>query len=638
MKGFERMIKTFSKYIQIIVLSMLLSTAFPLSIHAQDVEFDITRQEIVGEVQADGAVKFIDKQFYDVQFMNGALFQLDHKGYHLGTYRVGIVDDTGNIRYLVENASGDPETFQISTRDEITTFKVFYPSEHKQVTFVYEYTVEKLVTNYSDTAELNRQVVGSETNYWMDVTAKIILPGEVANKEDFRAWAHGAPQGTISLAVENGRSVVNVEVHNNPANQNVEIHTIFPTSMTPNNTNIVDEAKKAQIIEMEETLVKQDQENLARKQRNYQLRSLLAALAIPIMPLIALAYYIRTRRKLNPNPVKLPKHIYSLPADITPAVMASAVLRSEPNADDFAATVVDLARKGYIQLEEIRKEKRGLFGMGGSSTALITPVKSMPNLNKLQAHERHVLKYVTPTNEPITLESIDDIMQDKEGFRKMQYRLWEKFRDYASLMGEQLCQQATSQRLVSMMLSAVGMISSIILTVLAIMFAMEMRASSQISIYIAIGAAGFIVSFVVLLLAISKPIRTEQEDRMRQEWDGFANMLRDIGQFNLREIGSLALWEEYLVYAISLGVADKVLEAMKMTFSQAEFDELGAGRGYYYGNPYFISNTIRHSAASSVSVAQPPKQYTGTNSGGFGGGFSGGSSGGSGGGSGSGGF
>ncbi|MDO4775600.1 MAG: DUF2207 domain-containing protein [Aerococcaceae bacterium] len=631
------MTKKWHVYTKLLMITLLLNLFAPMFVSAQEVEFDITRQEIVGEVQANGGVKFVDKQFYEIEFMNGALFQLDHEGYNLGAYRVGIVDEDGSILYFVENSSGEPRTFQTSTRNEMTTFKVFYPSERQSVTFVYEYTIDKLVTNYSDTAELNRKVVGSETNYWMDVTAKIILPGEVTNKEDFRAWGHGAPQGTVSLAVENGRSVVNVEVHNNPAGQNVEIHTIFPTSMTPNNTNIVEEARKEQIIAEEEAQVKEDQEALAKKQRNYHLQSILAALTIPIMPGVAVWYYMRKRRKMNPNPVKLPKHIYGLPADITPAIMASAVLRSEPNADDFAATVVDLARKGFIQLEEVRKEKRGLFGMGESSTALITPVKNMPNLNLLQKHERHVLEYVTPTDGPITLESMDDLMRDEKSFRKSQYRLWEKFRNYASLMGEQMSRPAHSQRMFSLFFAVMGFISAQVMTGVALALASEMRATNYSKIYIAMGAGGALVSLLIILLSFIRPIRSEQEDRMRQEWTGFANMLRDIGQFNLREIGSLELWEEYLVYAISLGVADKVLEAMKMTFTPAEFEALGHTRGYY-ANPYFITNTMRHSVASSVSVAQPPAQYSGTNTGGFGGGFSGGSSGGSGGGSGSGGF
>ena len=115
-------------------------------------------------------------------------------------------------------------------------------------------------------------------------------------------------------------------------------------------------------------------------------------------------------------------------------------------------------------------------------------------------------------------------------------------------------------------------------------------------------------------------------------------MLNDIGNFNMREIGSLELWEEFLVYAISLGVADKVVEAMKMEFKPVELEQMRVGGGFY-SNPYILTRGMNQSISNTIGSAQPrTTKYSGTNTGGFGGGFSGGSSGGSGGGSGAGGF
>ncbi len=38
----------------------------------------------------------------------------------------------------------------------------------------------------------------------------------------------------------------------------------------------------------------------------------------------------------------------------------------------------------------------------------------------------------------------------------------------------------------------------------------------------------------------------------------------------MQDIASLALWEEYLVYAIAFEMADKVLDAPKVQFTQAQ--------------------------------------------------------------------
>lgn len=49
-----------------------------------------------------------------------------------------------------------------------------------------------------------------------------------------------------------------------------------------------------------------------------------------------------------------------------------------------------------------------------------------------------------------------------------------------------------------------------------------------------------------------KPIMTAEGERTKQEWNGFRNMLKDVGDFPMREVGSIALWDHFLVYAVSL--------------------------------------------------------------------------------------
>ncbi|MDO4431993.1 MAG: DUF2207 domain-containing protein [Aerococcaceae bacterium] len=615
----------------------LLWLLLPYTVMAQEVEFDITRQEVVTEIQASGNVKFTDKQFYDVTFMNGAFFKLDHRGYELQSYRVGIVNETtGAVDYLTEAYDGSARTFQVNTQGEQTTFKVYYPSEEEYVTFVYEYTLQGMVINYQDTAVFERKLVGEATNDFFDVEAKVILPGEVVVQEDLRAWGYGVPQGEVTLLVENGKSVVQLTAPNNPPHQSVAVHMLFPTSMTPNNPNVVAEMHKDAMIEREAGIVEEDAKRLAQKQQRYQLQGLGSVLLLLLMPFGAIAYYFTQRRKLNPNPKQYPHHIYSLPADITPAVMACAALRHKPNAADFSATIVDLARKGYLELEEVFKEKRGFFGQSNGKTVLIKVPDSKPNLSELQKHEYAVWEYVT-FDTPITLETLTERAQEDSTIARRQEILWEKFENNASLKGEQLSQPAFYTRIFSRVLLGAAFFINIVLTLFALVFLKMSGLNWAINGVVGLAVVIQIVLLVVFLLSIFKPIVSAKEYELRQEWLGFANMLRDIGQLNMREIGSLELWDEYLVYAISLGVADKVIEAMNVQFTQGELDAWAQGRHYYY-SPNFYTHTMNHSVASSLSASMPKVDYSGNNRGGFGGGFSGGSSGSSGGGSGSGGF
>ena len=162
-------------------------------------------------------------------------------------------------------------------------------------------------------------------------------------------------------------------------------------------------------------------------------------------------------------------------------------------------------------------------------------------------------------------------------------------------------------------------------------------------IAILLGVAALLVTLALvgIILVSSRPIRTHEQDKMSKEWNGFKNMLEDIGNMNMREVASLPLWDEYLVYAVSLGVADKVLEAMNEQYGVEEIAELSMPSDIYL-NYYLITSLMRTSVDQSIRSAAPQTSssggFKGDNSGGFGGGFSGGSFGGGGGGGSAGGF
>ena len=109
------------------------------------------------------------------------------------------------------------------------------------------------------------------------------------------------------------------------------------------------------------------------------------------------------------------------------------------------------------------------------------------------------------------------------------------------------------------------------------------------------------------------------------------------------EIPSIAIWEHYLVYAISLGVAKEVIEQLPQVFSEAELMDpsLTYMRGYSSLNNLMLMNTMITSTTNSISNAISTADIASSpdsSGSGMGGGFSGGSSGGGGGGGGGGAF
>ncbi|UUX33242.1 DUF2207 domain-containing protein [Fundicoccus culcitae] len=607
---------------------------------AQDVSFDITKQDITAEIRSDGSVQFTDIQYYDINYINGALFTLDAENYQVSHYEVGIIDpNTQEPIFFPENTTGSPETYLVNENNGTYEFRVYYPAADEQVAFVYQYTIDALVTNYNDTAELNRQIVGTGTNDVMDVTAEIILPAVVANPEDFRTWAQGAPQGEIQQSERDGHSIAVINVPNNPANQFVEVQILFPTAMTPNNPNVVDQDRKQLIIDQQEEGRLAELQAYESSRSNYVNWLIVIIVAIFIGPVFAWWYYLSRRKKLNPNPIHVPEHVYHLPEDITPAVMATSVYRTKPNNDDFAATILDLARKGYIKLEEVRKEKRG-FLSGDSSTIRISLSDEKPDVKQLHKHEQYAYDFVKPkgSEKSITFEQIEKEAKADKTYAKRLFSNWTRFENFVSIRGQQL-RDPQKEQTYALLWATLALFASISLMVVGIILAVS-RFSLPTLMWtvIGLGVVGIVASFVLLIRASNYPIQTQASDHRQKEWHGFANMLKDIGNFNMREIATIELWEEYLVYAVSLGVADKVVEAMNLNFSQTELNTLHMGPTIY-AYPHMITSSMSRSVQQSVQSSAPASSnYSGSNVGGFGGGFGGGSSGGSGGGSGSGGF
>lgn len=110
---------------------------------------------------------------------------------------------------------------------------------------------------------------------------------------------------------------------------------------------------------------------------------------------------------------------------------------------------------------------------------------------------------------------------------------------------------------------------------------------------------------------------------------GFKKMLDEIGNFKMREVGELALWEEIMPYAVALGVSKKVLKQLKLEFAD-EIDDANIlfwGPFYSSGEDGFASNfnsSFNSGANLNSSTSGGSGGFSGGSSGGFGGGSGGG--------------
>ena len=150
----------------------------------------------------------------------------------------------------------------------------------------------------------------------------------------------------------------------------------------------------------------------------------------------------------------------------------------------------------------------------------------------------------------------------------------------------------------------------------------------------AIGVAVVLLACMVLLRR-----RTPEGAQRFAEWNGLKQFLKDFSQLQDAPSGHMALYERYLVAAVALGVADELVEALRVRIPEIANDPTFAtwyvgsrtatGFGSFSSLGDFSSGLVGGATAPRPS---DPRPRSGSSGGGGGGGFSGGGGGGGGGG------
>ena len=108
----------------------------------------------------------------------------------------------------------------------------------------------------------------------------------------------------------------------------------------------------------------------------------------------------------------------------------------------------------------------------------------------------------------------------------------------------------------------------------------------------------------------------------KEMWRGLKKYMEDFSMLDKREVPEIAIWEHFLVFATTFGIADKVLKQLKVVYPNIEND-LNVNTYTYM---YLMMNTNFSSSFSNAISTSMSSAYTSASGGG--GGFSGGGGGG----------
>jgi len=304
---------------------------------------------------------------------------------------------------------------------------------------------------------------------------------------------------------------------------------------------------------------------------------------------------------------------YAPPEGLTPAELGTLVDNS-PDMRDVTATLVDLAVRGYLRIEE--KEDRKFLGLVSNKEYTFKMRKPESSWRELQPHEHTLLEVLFAGGNRDSVKS--------EELENSFYTSLPRIRDdiFSSLLDRRYYARRPDK--VKGIYGGTGILVGIFIAVVGSLTA---NALGQ-SLVPAIGG-GIISAAIVIGFGWFMPARTVRGTLTLEGVLGFEEFLGRVEADRLqRMVKTPEMFEKYLPYAMALGVEKNWALAFERIYRQSP--------DWYYGtSPHafhtrsFVSDLRQMTAWTAGAMASSPRS---SGSSGFGGGgFSGGGMGGGGG-------
>lgn len=493
-------------------------------------------------------------------------------------------------------------------------------------TFTYEYTIKGVITQYYDISEFNWVLLDYQPFKFNDITINITLPEgdyDIANEKTF---FHGTNMAKREF-VDNNKIVITAD--DMVSDEKIEVRLLLDNEVFDyvSDRNKVSYTALDSILEFEE-----NQEKTANKKYmiGYFGAFVMFGLFISLTITLVVIFYKKYDKEHKSDFYN--EYYRELPADYSPAVMGYLYKFREIDDDDLTATLLDLIRRKYLLLDP--SANSGYDEKKPNYTIRLNKDKAQDDLT---ASERYLISWFIKeigNGDSVTSKELstycDNYSHAQQYQRSSQtwYNMVKSEARKYNFFDENVKKAKNTCSVIGFFL---GAITSMILSALSNYSGYKIGGSLIPCVIL------FTMAIVMYTFSIDKRSKKGNEDYVR--WKAFKKFLEDFSSFEDYPLPSIIIWEHYLVYATSFGIADKVSEQLKLKFKLEEISNADCTFVVYFGFNHRIGRFNRtvggmRMSASTTIVRYQTAQRAGSSFGGRGGGgFSGGSSFGGGGGS-----
>ena len=582
---------------------------FLISIVSFAASFRIEKLDIEANLQKDGSMVVSEAVTYDIDEINGVYFDIDAKGFgELEYIQVFEDDSTGGFKEV------DTSNYEVSVNDELYRIKLYSKNHNNRRTFKFVYKLPEAITVYDDVAQFNRKMVGQEWQQGINyITAKVIIPVSASyDNSNILVFGHGPLTGEVD---KEGNTVV-YKLNNYYPGDFLEAHILMEPEIFSeyNKSKIVHKDMKQKLLDMEAKFA--DEANAERDKAIRQQEMINKVLEKPGLIFGALSsiwgllmYYIHVIFKRK-NKVKnsVGKYLRELPDNSSPALVGGFMTNSI-NDNEILATIVDLIRRKVLSLEN--SDKNSIITLTGSTKNLSEQEKAIVDI------------YINDFGDGKSLD-----LKSFGFFQKVPMSVARKFEKWRAMVQSEM----NRKNLTYQGLGCLGVIFFAFFPMIFTFAGLVIGMITGNKMFLLIVVMG-----IILFVSGAKARYPRKElAEAKDKWQAFKNFLSDYSQLEEAKITSVHLWEQYFVYAVALGVSEKVVKAYKKALDMGVINDVQGVNSLAYSpifNPMFsrsFSNlngmVSRTNSGASSAIASSRR----SSSSGGGGGFSSRSSGGGG--------